>query len=134
MGALKKIVLGYEMSYGPTIFFTKLSLLLLYLRLFSLDRTIRLAIYVGIAANLVFYATTSIIFGALCLPRHGQGWLETARTARCKHSLVMDYPQGIFGVVSDFYIFIIPIPIVIRMNLPLRNKIGVLAIFATGFL
>ena len=134
MGTPKKIVLGCEMSYGPTILFTKLSLLLLYLRLFSLDRNIKYAIYFGIMANLVFYAATTVILGTLCLPRHGQGWSESAQTARCRHSIVMDYPFGIFGVVSDFYIFIIPIPIVINMNLPLRKKIGVLAIFATGFL
>lgn len=122
------------MSYCPTIFFAKLSLLLLYLRLFSLNRIIKYAIYFGIMANLVFYATNAVIFGVLCLPRHGQTWLELTLTAKCWRTILLDYVQGIFGVVSDFYIFIIPIPPVIKLKLPLRKKVGVLAIFATGFL
>ena len=134
MGASKIQVLGFQMSYGPTMFFTKVSLLLLYLRLFSPNRIIRYAIYFGVMANLVFYATTTIASGALCLPRHGEAWLDSARTARCKRALAMYYPHGIFAVVSDFYIFIIPIPIVIKLNLPLRKKVGILAVFATGFL
>lgn len=131
---LQKQVLGYDMSYGPIICFTKLSILLLYLRLFSPNRNIRYAIYFGIIANLIFYATTSIIFGALCLPRHGQPWLESAQTSRCRHTVIMSYPQGIFGVISDVYIFILPMPIVLKLNLPLRKRIGVCAIFTTGLL
>ena len=112
----------------------QIPLLLLYLRLFSPDRIIRYAIYFGIMANFVFYSTTTIISGALCLPRHGEAWLNSAQTARCKRALDMYCPHGIFGVVSEFYIFIIPIPIVIKLNLPLRKMVGVLAIFATGVL
>ena len=122
------------MSYCPTIFFTKLSLLLLYLRLFSPNQTNKYAIYIGIMANLVFYATNVVIFGVLCLPRHGQTWLESLENTKCERTIVLEYAQGIFGVVSDFYLFLIPIPTVIKLKLPLRKKVGVLAIFATGFL
>ena len=124
----------YEISYGPIIFFTKLSLLLLYLRIFSPNRGVRYAIYFGMMANLVFYAVTTIIFGVLCVPRVGEGWLQTIQTTRCHKSFIMDYAQGIFGVISDFYIFILPMPIVFKLHMPLRRKIGVAAVFMTGFL
>ena len=85
-------------------------------------------------ANLVFYAVTTIIFGVLCIPRDGEGWTQTLQTVRCHGSYNMDYAQGIFGIISDFYIFILPMPIVFKLHMPSRKKIGVGAIFATGFL
>lgn len=85
-------------------------------------------------ANLVFYGVTTIVFGVLCGPRGGEGWLQSAQTARCRSSVNMDYAQGIFGVISDFYILILPMPNVFKLHLPFRKKIGIAAIFMTGFL
>ena len=122
------------MSYGPTIFFTKLSLLLLYLRIFSPDQKARYAIYFGIIANLIFYMVTTIFFGVWCIPRPEQTWLESSQTPRCQQSVIMDYPQGIFGVISDLYIFVLPMPNIVKLNLPYRKKVGIAAIFAVGSL
>ena len=124
----------YEMAYGPTICSTKLSLLLLYLRIFSPNRYVRYAIYIGMIANVIFYGTITVVFGVLCIPRPGFGWLQTVQTARCRRSIDMDYPTGIFGVISDFYILIVPIPIVVKLNLSVKKKIGIVAIFMTGIL
>lgn len=120
------------MSWGPTLCFTKLSLLLLYLRIFSPNRGTRYAIYLGIVVNVLFYAACTVIYGALCIPRHGRTWLETAQTARCRKTIHMDYPTGIFGVISDLYILILPMPTVFNLHLPIKKKIGIVAIFMTG--
>lgn len=130
----KKQILVYGMSYCVTVFFTKLSLLILYLRIFSPDRNVRYAIYFGIIANAIVYAVSTVLFGAWCIPRHGQPWLESAETSRCRHSVVMDYSQGIFGVISDLYIFILPMPSIMKLNLPHRKRMSLAAIFAMGFL
>ncbi|KAL8711208.1 MAG: hypothetical protein Q9220_004353 [cf. Caloplaca sp. 1 TL-2023] len=42
--------------------------------------------------------------------------------------------QGAVNVASDFYIFLLPIPGVLQLQLPKKRKIGVCAIFATGSL
>ena len=46
----------------------------------------------------------------------------------------MAYIQGIFNVVSDFYLLILPIPVVWQLQMPSKRKIGVCAIFMTGIL
>lgn len=55
--------------------------------------------------------------------------------AKCRNGL-QDYGvvQGIFGLVTDFYLLFIPVPAVLSLQLPTRKKIGVIAIFMTGFL
>jgi hypothetical protein len=42
--------------------------------------------------------------------------------------------SGILGVLSDFYILVIPMHLVVRLRLPLGKKLGVCGIFLTGFL
>ncbi len=122
------------MVYGPTICFAKLALFLLYLRIFSCNRAIKIAIYLGIIVNFLFYAATTIFFGVGCVRRPNTSWLGTALTARCHSTLDMNYAQGIFGIVSDLYIFILPFPPLWKLQLPLRKKVGICAIFLAGLM
>lgn len=41
---------------------------------------------------------------------------------------------GYFNLFTDFYILLLPISGVIRLQLPKRRKIGVILIFMTGLL
>ena len=130
----QKLIIVYELVYGPTIFFAKLSLLLLYLRIFSPNQLTRYLIYFGIAVNFLVYTATTVAFGYMCIPRPSQTWLEGSTTAMCKSSSIMNYIQGIFNVVSDFYILTLPIPVVWRLQMPQAKKVGVMVIFMTGLL
>lgn len=122
------------MLYGPTVFFAKLSLLLLYHRIFSPDRWTRLFIYFGIGVIFIVYTITASILVGLCIPRKGEGWALALRSSRCRDTMVMTYVQGIFNIVSDFYVLVLPLPVVWKLQLPLRKKIGVSAVFMTGLL
>lgn len=121
------------MMYGPTVFFAKLSLFWLFLRIFSPNCRTRYLIYFGIASTFAVYMTTSAYFGYLCIPRPGQTWLERI-SGQCTKSRPVIICQGIFAVISDLYLFILPIPIVWRLQVPLRKRIGICVIFATGSL
>ena len=122
------------MTYQPTIFFTKLSIFLLYMRIFSLDRKMRYAVYFGVAANLIFTIIITAMQAAFTIPWRGETWLDPRHLARVEHSSVLAVPVGIFGVISDFYILVLPIPTTLKLSLPLRKKLGVIAIFMIGFL
>ena len=91
-------------------------------------------IYLGLGTVFAVYLATTVAFGVLCLPRPGESWSAALLSPRCGKSMSMTYVQGIFNVVSDFYILILPIPVVLQLRLPLKKKIGVSAIFMTGLL
>lgn len=122
----------WEILYGPTMFFAKLSLFLLFLRIFSCNRPTRYAIYLGIMVNCLFYIAVTLVFGIDCVRRPGKSWLATASSARCQSTVVINYIQGGFGVVSDIYIFVLPLPVVLGLHMAPRKKLAVFATFLTG--
>lgn len=122
------------MVYGPAVFFAKLSLFLLYLRLFRPSQWTKILIYFGIVTTFAYYTATTVTFGVLCIPRPGESWMESDFSPSCRKSIVMTYIQGVFNVVSDFYLLLLPVPVVWNLQMPLRKKIGVLTIFMTGLL
>ena len=131
---LRKEIIGYEMTAGPAIFFAKLSLFLLYLRLFGPNRKARWFIWIGIVASAVAYAATTVAFGVLCLPRAGESWLAATASKRCTDAQYIGYAQGPYGILSDFYLLILPIPAVWQLHMPLKRKLQIIAVFMTGFL
>ncbi|MCJ1307096.1 hypothetical protein MMC25_000742 [Agyrium rufum] len=120
--------------YGPTIFFAKLSLFLLYLRIFSPSRNMRLLIYAGIFVNLCYYVATAAGMMAFCMPRNGESWFLALFSSHCRRARIMTWVQGIFNIVSDLFLLILPMPVVWKLHMPTRKKWGVGAIFATGLL
>lgn len=122
------------MLYGPTVLFAKMSILLLYLRIFSPDRWTRLFIYLGIGVIFIYYTVTASVLVGLCIPRKGENWPRALLSSRCRDSMVITYVQGVFNIVSDFYVLVLPLPVVWKLQLPLRKKIAVSAIFMAGLL
>ena len=121
------------MTYGPTVFFAKLSLFSLYLRLFHPAYRTRILIHFGILITFLSYTAITVAEGVLCIPRSGESWVEVAFT-RCLKDVYVGFVLGLFNVVSNFYILILPIPVIWQLQMPTRKKIGVCAIFMTGIL
>ncbi|KAI4241244.1 MAG: hypothetical protein L6R40_004660 [Gallowayella cf. fulva] len=114
--------------YGPTMFFTKLSLFILYYRLFSPSKIMRHLIYLGIAFNFIFYTVYLFIYALYC-PN------TSKKAPTCSHSVkVLGVATSAINVVSDFYVLLIPLCAISNLQLPPKRKLGLLAIFFTGFL
>ncbi|RAH66287.1 uncharacterized protein BO66DRAFT_431454 [Aspergillus aculeatinus CBS 121060] len=122
--------------YNISAMFTKVSILTFYLRIFSPSRRARALIWSGIAFVVVGYTTLTICMLAWMVPHRGDGgWGSTANTSRMNvASRQLDFTQGIFSVVSDFYVMIIPTGIIFRLNMKNKKKLGVACIFLIGFI
>ena len=124
--------------YSAAASFVKLSLFLLYLRLFKPDKITRWLIYGGIPVTGLFYFITIVIYSVLFPPSPGQpdtdsSWLMHA----VKHDSFfknMTVAQGVFGTISDIYLLVIPIRSIFQLHLPIRRKFGVSSIFLIGIL
>lgn len=129
------MVIVIDLLYGPVAFCAKLSLFLLYYRLFSRHQWIRHLVYLGIGAAAAMYTAVMIVYGYLCLPRRGQSWIEAGLSSRChKQFIMIGYVRGPFNVLSDLYLLFLPLPAVWQLHLPLRKRLGIAAIFLTGSL
>lgn len=103
----------------PITGLVKLSLLLLYLRIFQPNHAVRYATIVGIVIVTMMYTIWMFVF-----------IFESALSDAVGSHL--SWAQAAFNVATDVYIFILPISGVINLNMPFKRKLGILAIFSTG--
>ncbi|MCJ1466364.1 hypothetical protein MMC07_004983 [Pseudocyphellaria aurata] len=132
---LSRIFLVIIGIYLPLVWLVKLSLFLLLLQIFNGLRWMRYFVYFGVTLTGLFYLSVSIVLIVLCAPRDGQSQTSyplALASRRCEPSKAISYSVGIFNVVTDFYLLILPLPAVWSLQLPIRKKIGVSAIFLTG--
>lgn len=124
-----------EVLFGPSAFFAKLSIFLLYLRIFGPNKKFRYVTYAGIVIIFAFYTATTVMPAVLCIRRPSETWLESQVTPRCtRNTDPLAYSQGVFGTISNLFIYLLPLRVIWQLQMPLRRKIGVSAIFATGSL
>ena len=120
------------MLLGSTLFFSKTSLLLLYYRVFSPDQRFRYQLYGVFALIAATMLSTIPMYLAVCLPGKHGSWAEAA--AKCGKTSVYGYIQGPLNLAFDLFLIYLPASVILHLHLPLRRKIGVLAIFSTGIL
>lgn len=121
------------MLLGPCIFFAKISIFLLYFQLFTVNKINRQLIYAGMLFTFLLYWTNVALEPYFCAPHAGQSW-EISVGKRCARLTTWGVVQGIMVVVLDLYIFILPIPIILNLRLPKKQKLSVLIVFMTAAL
>ena len=112
----------------------KLSLLLLYNRIFCANVKLRYCIYVNMGFIFLFYCGIFIGLAILSVPRPEQSQLGAMFSGNTDKATPLGTAQGAVGVGTDFLVFCLPLSVIWKLQLPLRKKIGVLAIFMTGLL
>ena len=122
------------MLLGPTLFFAKGAILLLYLRIFTVNKRMRYSIWFGLVWDTLLYWVNIPIATYYGTPRIGQSWEDVAWTETCANLTTFVLVQGVLSVVLDLYIFILPIPIVSKLPISLKQRLSILGVFATAIL
>ena len=127
----------FDIVYMIAIAFVKLSILMLYLRVFvpnrQANRVLSIAIGFSIAVNVVYYITNTVSLIAQCVPRE-KIWNPFLAGGHCIDVAVIYKATGIFNILSDFAILILPMPAIWKLHVQSAKKVGLAAVFATGFL
>ncbi|KAL8719428.1 MAG: hypothetical protein Q9225_003571 [Loekoesia sp. 1 TL-2023] len=129
-----RLFIVVDVIYSPAVVMAKLSLLVLYLEVFRPDAKLRYAVYSGIIFVAICYTAFFIAYCVLAIPRPGQTLIGTMLSDGVASLPSLAIAQGAINVASDFYIFLLPIPGVLQLQLPTMKKIGICAIFMTGSL
>ena len=119
-----------DMIYIVSLLGYKISILILYLRLFAVNKIFRYLTWTTMffVAGYLFANLWTQIFG--CSPR-SKYWLPDT-PGHCIDYTKAGLAYGAMNVVSDLIIFILPLPIVWRLKLTRREKAGVSIIFMSG--
>lgn len=121
------------MFNAPAIFFGKMAILLLYFKIFRVNKPMRLAIYFGMFLNLLHWGQ---FFSSpyYCAPNVGESWEEVISSGSCASTMVVAYTQGGVSLATDIYIFVLPIPMVLKLQMTLKKKMQLLAVFLTALM
>ncbi|KAI4126443.1 MAG: hypothetical protein LQ338_003752 [Usnochroma carphineum] len=109
--------------------FTKSAFLLFYMSIFT---TKRFRIIAQVVLAIVMGWTISFFFANLftCYPI--SPFIESFYHNNCVNGLALWYSMAISDIIVDFFIILLPIPMVLKLHLPLAQRIGVLAMFMLG--
>lgn len=129
-----QLVNASQILYGPLIFITKLSILLLYLRVFipSCKSKTFFFIHLLLWTNLAFYLVSTFIKVFECTPR-SKIWMPTI-PGHCVNIETLILVAAIVNVVSDFTLLILPVVSVWGLRMGRKQQVGVSVVFAAGIL
>ncbi|EAU33640.1 conserved hypothetical protein [Aspergillus terreus NIH2624] len=115
--------------YQTTLIVTKASILLQYKRVFSTPR-MRLACW-GLIGFLGVYGTWTILSAWLnCLPL-AKFWDDTVK-GFCLDKKALWFSNSAIHIFTDILILVYPMPVLKNLQVPRRQKIALMAVFALG--
>ena len=119
---------------GPVAFFARAAILLVYLKLFGLSYdAMRWFVYAGLAfAFVAYWSSIPLAVVTVAPTKPGHSWLDSFTIG--KGYLAAGYAvfQAAASVLIDLYIFVLPLPILLRMNLSLSKRLQLAALFGTA--
>ena len=123
-----------QIWYGVAAAFTKCAILSLYLRVFSPRRWSPLdtAVRSFIVIICLFYFSITVAKICQCIPREGI-W-DKSVSATCVNLVALLDASGLFNIISDICILLVPLKGVWSLQMSRMRKIGIYCIFTVGIM
>jgi hypothetical protein len=108
----------------------KLAFLVTYRRIFAPAAVYKWAINAGIVVVTLFYVGSFfwLIFKCQPIAKSWNPFLE----GTCADEFVPGGETGIFNVISDVYILLLPIPMIWKLQTDVKRKVQLLTVFSVG--
>lgn len=105
----------------------------MYLQLFRPLKWLRVCSHAGLIVTWVGYMTFFGIQLYYTSPAPGQSFQQAFAGPRYLKSFKFGVPTACMSLILDVYIFILPLIAVSSLKLSFTRKLGVVAMFSTGF-
>ncbi|MCJ1246592.1 hypothetical protein MMC30_003801 [Trapelia coarctata] len=125
-----KLEIAFTLVYIFALTGPKLVILSLYLRIF-VDKPYRIACYVVMGSVVLYSIMAIIITSLMCIPLDFL-WNPTITNARCIDILSWWRYSSLPNIVIDCIMLVLPVPVILKIKLPNKDKFGLLLTFAAG--
>jgi hypothetical protein len=131
--ASRQLYFVAQILYKINIGLTKISILLLYIRLF-VHRWFLTTCWVWIAIVVSF--TLGTVFSSIfqCTPVQWAFDKSLRPRGTCINMTAFWYANATFNILSDLVLIALPVPVILKLQLPQKSKIALCGIFAVGIL
>jgi hypothetical protein len=119
---------------GMMFFFSKMSVFLLYMSIFSIDQPMKIATYGGMAFTTALNWIAIPLESYYSAPHVGYTWESLLVTQQPNHNITYGIVHGALSVVLDVYIFILPLPIIFSLQMSTRKRLQVFGVFLTALM
>lgn len=121
--------------YTCALPFAKISILAFYLRVFSAKNTFRILVYATMAFVAAYATSGVVVIIFSCNPISASWDLAVAAqpTTKCVNRPKNYLAQASLNIISDIFIVLLPAPLVWKLQMPLRQRLSLIGIFALGF-
>ncbi|RYP36325.1 hypothetical protein DL767_003478 [Monosporascus sp. MG133] len=127
---IKKALYANSIIYGPNAYLTKLAILLVTTRAFSVHRKTVRFIYAFIGVMLGYCLLITIIKIRICDPI--AGFWNSSIPAACLNDRAIFIVDTIVSVLTDLAVLALPIPLILSTRLPLKKKMKIMLMLGTG--
>ncbi|KAF2732097.1 hypothetical protein EJ04DRAFT_408856, partial [Polyplosphaeria fusca] len=131
MQNLIKVTLAIEIIYYILVFAIKVSILFVYLRL-AVNRTLERCTRVTIWILTVFVVICVIVCLVQCTPLHKMWDFVGLVPGHCINTTAFFYSTSSFNIITDIWILVLPIPTLMAIQRPKREKIALVGVFSLG--
>ncbi|KAI0601368.1 hypothetical protein F4775DRAFT_541873 [Biscogniauxia sp. FL1348] len=126
-----KLLLTGNLVWVVAMTFVRLSILSLYIHIFSLHDRFRIACYVLMAAAVSWGVAVFILLALDCQP-FAFNWDKTIPGGYCVNIAASYLSAHVINLTIDSSIAFLPTPVLWGLHMPLRRKIGITILFALG--
>lgn len=119
---------------GPTLFFAKSAIFLIYLRLFGIDEKTRYGAWFGLLWTSLLYWTGVPIQIYCSAPVIGREWNSHIVDRDYRIVAIYSIVQGVLSVVLNLYMFLLPIPVILGLQISQKKRLWILGVFGTAIL
>ncbi|KAL4979557.1 hypothetical protein BDW66DRAFT_157380 [Aspergillus desertorum] len=115
--------------YNASLLFTKISLLLQYLRIFP-SYKFRIICYI-VMGVVIAYSTWAIVSGFVnCVPV-AKFW-DRELPGHCLSFEALWFFNASMNIATDLTLLVLPMPLITQLQLPKRQKLALMSVFALG--
>ncbi|KAL8827422.1 MAG: hypothetical protein Q9170_007027 [Blastenia crenularia] len=125
-----KYAYAESLVYDLGIYLTKLSILILLYRVFGVNRHFAWAVYAVTALWTMYTIANTLVIIFECSPVH-KAWHPLIE-GHCASLIDIAVAGGYLNIITDFFILLLPVPMVWSLHLAKKIKLGLIAIFATA--
>jgi len=125
-----QLVFAQSIFYHLSVNLVKASFVLQYTRLFNICPSIMFACHTILVT--ILGATAWGVFGVIFLCNPVRKYWDMTAVGTCMDAETHFWSTSIMGIILDWMIWILPMPVVGKLKLPRRQKLGLLVVFGLG--
>ncbi|KAL2839307.1 hypothetical protein BJX68DRAFT_247884 [Aspergillus pseudodeflectus] len=128
----QKASYAVTLVYVPMVFVIKVALLAVVLRIFAVDRQKVMLVYGTIVVLLLYYIPALFIKIFFCKPISAYWYGVEATNGTCLDQRKVIIADATISMISDFWILVLPIPMLWSLKMTLNKKLRVIGILGAG--